>query len=71
MPRVNIQSLVKVLLLFVACAVQFPRAEAADTGNVLAGLLGTAMAIVIICAGLGWWSRRNGGGSATDEESSI
>ena len=37
---------------------------AADAGDVIGGLLGAALALVVVCAFLGWWSRRNGGGSA-------
>jgi hypothetical protein len=29
----------------------------------LAGLIGTFIAIIAICAFLGWWSRRGSGGS--------
>jgi len=63
------------LLAIVAVAAQVQRAEAAaDTGNVIAGLLGTFIGIIAICAFLGWWSRRSGSSESTShstgEESS-
>jgi len=38
----------------------------ADAGDVLAGLIGGVVALIAICALLGWWSRRGeaGGSSA-------
>lgn len=35
-------------------------AEAADAGNVIAGLTIAIISILFVCAGLGWWSRRRG-----------
>jgi hypothetical protein len=61
-------------LVAIVCVMMMPqRVQAADTGNVLAGLLGTAMALVVICAALGWWARRQGGGSTetSGEQSQI
>jgi hypothetical protein len=42
----------------------------ADAGDVLAGLIGAVMALVVICAVIGWWSRRVGGGSSGGGSSS-
>jgi hypothetical protein len=33
-------------------------ADANSAGNVLAGLIGMVIGIVLICSVLGWWSRR-------------
>jgi hypothetical protein len=54
--------------LVLALSTQFSVAEAADTGNVLAGLLGTFMILVVICAGLGWWSRRQSGDTSGEDD---
>jgi len=42
----------------------------ADAGDVIAGLIGAFMAIIVFCAFLGWWSRRSGGGSGGSSSSS-
>ncbi|XP_034019124.1 small integral membrane protein 30-like [Thalassophryne amazonica] len=38
-----------------------PAAEAYDAGDALALLLGVLLAVVGLCAGLGWYARRRNG----------
>lgn len=45
-------------VIFVLVALGAVQPAAADAGDVIAGLLGAVIAILFICAGLGWWSRR-------------
>lgn len=47
------------ILFFVLILAQFTSVSAADTGNVLAGMIGMVIGIIAICAFLGWWSRRS------------
>ena len=42
---------------------------AADAGDVIAGLLGAVLALVVICAVIGWWARRSGGTAASGSSS--
>jgi len=48
------------LFLFFALLCLFVQADrvAADAGDVIAGLLGTFISLIFVCAVLGWWSRR-------------
>jgi len=57
------------LFALIAVAAQFDTA-AADAGDVIAGLLGAALALVVICAFLGWYSRRSSGGGSGSSSSS-
>lgn len=66
MPRFNTRAVQLLLALFAAASL-VDGAEAADTGNVLAALIGTFLGIVAVCAGIGWWARRQGGGSSHDD----
>ncbi|XP_035473584.1 small integral membrane protein 30 [Scophthalmus maximus] len=47
-----------VWLLFLSL---IPPAEAYDAGDALALLLGAIVAVVGVCAGLGWYARRRNG----------
>jgi len=51
-------------VIFAICA-QFGVAKA-DAGDVVAGILGAFMILTAICAGLGWWSRRQSGTSTSE-----
>jgi len=57
------------IFALLSIASQFSTAAAADAGDVIAALLGTFLALVVICAFLGWYSRRQGGGSGSSSSS--
>jgi len=73
--RVNLSGVGSTARLFtfffalLSLASQFSTAAAADAGDVIAALLGTFLSLVIICAFLGWYSRRQGGGSSSSSSS--
>ena len=52
----------QIALLIVAAFLAEARSEdghhGADAGNVVAGLLGAAICIVLVLAGIGYWARR-------------
>lgn len=58
-PAVNMHALQQVLVFLVALASLCPLAAAgADAGDVLAVLISVVIAMVLLCAFLGWYSRR-------------
>jgi len=61
--------LITIIFSLLCLAIMIQPAKA-DAGDVIAGLLGAVMAIVALCAFLGWWSRRSGGGSSSSSRSS-
>jgi len=60
----------RVWALFMAIFAMMSQVEpvAADAGDVIAGLLGTTIALVAICAFLGWWSRRSDAGGVPSSD---
>lgn len=60
------QSVLFTLFAILAVIAQIQPVKA-DAGNVIAGLLGGFMAFIVICAILGWWSRRGNPQSTSGE----
>ncbi|XP_023273654.1 small integral membrane protein 30-like [Seriola lalandi dorsalis] len=58
-PKFEIPNAATIVWLLVLCLI--PPAEAYDTGDALALLLGTVLAVVGFCSCLGWYARRRNG----------
>ena len=56
----SLEKSVLIFLIFVISLLSSfsPVSAGPDAGNVLAGLIGMVLGIVLICSFLGWWSRR-------------
>jgi len=61
----NLDIIQTFLIFFLALSTQF-QPVAADAGDVIAGILLTIIALIAICAGLGWYSRRTGASATTE-----